>query len=77
MWYISGNRDEDAIENANGMPHFDHILNVMQQTGSLAYTQECAEVEAQKAKDALINIPESVYKDALIGLADLSVNRNH
>ncbi len=67
----------DAIENANGMPHFDHILNVMQQTGSLAYTQECAEVEAQKAKDALINIPESGYKDALIGLADLSVNRNH
>lgn len=67
----------DAIENANGMPHFDHILNVMQNTGSIAYTQKCAEVEAQKAKNALAIIPESVFKEALIGLADLSINRNH
>ena len=67
----------DAIENANGMPHFDHILNVMQQTGSLTYTQECAELEAQKAKDALSIIPNSEFKDALLGLADLSVNRSH
>jgi octaprenyl-diphosphate synthase len=49
----------------------------MQSTGSLAYTQECAEIEAQKAKDALRIIPDSKFKEALIGLADLSVNRNH
>lgn len=67
----------DAIENANGMPHFQHILNVMQSTGSLVYTQECADIEAQKAKDALHIIPDSKFKEALIGLADLSVNRNH
>lgn len=67
----------DAIENANGMPHFQHILNVMQSTGSLVYTQECADIEAQKAKDALDIIPDSKFKEALIGLADLSVNRNH
>ena len=67
----------DAIENANGMPHFDHILKIMQETGSLTYTQQCAELEAQKAKDALSIIPNSEFKDALIGLADLSVNRSH
>jgi octaprenyl-diphosphate synthase len=67
----------DAIENANGMPHFAHILNVMKITGSLDYTQECAEIEAQKAKDALNIIPDSDYKKALLGLADLSVNRSH
>jgi octaprenyl-diphosphate synthase len=65
----------DAIEKANGMPHVDHIRKVMIDAGSLAYTQGCAEIEAQKAKNALANIPESVYKDALIGLADLSVSR--
>lgn len=65
----------DAIENANGMPHFDSILNIMQKTGSLAYTRECAEIEAQKAKSALSILPESTYKEALIGLADMSVNR--
>jgi octaprenyl-diphosphate synthase len=67
----------NAIENANGMPHFDHILKVMQDTGSLTYTQECAEIEAKKAKDALKAIPDSEFKEALIGLADLSVNRNY
>lgn len=67
----------DAIENANGMPHFDHILSVMQDTGSLVYTQECAEIEATKAKNALKAIPDSEFKAALIGLADLSVNRNY
>ena len=59
------------------MPHFAHILNVMKITGSLDYTQECAEIEAQKAKDALNIIPDSDYKKALLGLADLSVNRSH
>ncbi len=80
MWHC-GKDDakliRDAIENANGMPHFGHILKVMQSTGSLAYTQECAEIEAQKAKDALHIIPDSKFKEALMGLADLSVNRNH
>jgi octaprenyl-diphosphate synthase len=67
----------DAIENANGMVHFDHILKIMQATGSLAHTRECAEIEAQKAKEALTVIPDSEFKEALIGLADLSVNRNY
>jgi octaprenyl-diphosphate synthase len=80
MWHCGADDAlliRDAIENANGMPHFEHILNVMQSTGSLVYTQECAEVEAQKAKDALQVIPDSKFKEALIGLADLSVNRSH
>ena len=66
----------DAIENANGMPHFDRILTVMQEAGSLSYTQSLAEVEAQKAKDSLRLVPDSDFKRALIGLADLSVNRS-
>ena len=66
----------DAIENANGMPHFDRILTVMQEAGSLSYTQSLAEVEAQKAKDSLCLVPDSDYKRALIGLAELSVNRS-
>jgi octaprenyl-diphosphate synthase len=80
MWHSEksdGLLIREAIENANGMAHFDHILQVMHSTGSLSYTQQCAEVEAQKAKDALSIIPDSEFKQALIGLADLSVNRNH
>ncbi|MDT0593280.1 octaprenyl diphosphate synthase [Glaciecola petra] len=79
MW----NTDKDnadlikhAIENADGMPHFDKILKIMQSTGSIEYTQQCAIEEANRAKEAVSVLPESEYKAALLGLADLSVNRN-
>ncbi|MBF7071840.1 octaprenyl diphosphate synthase [Glaciecola sp. MH2013] len=66
----------DAIENANGMPHFDRILNAMREAGSLEYTRKLAEAEADLAKQALNAIPKSKAKDALLGLADLAVNRS-
>lgn len=65
-----------AIENADGMPHFDQILQIMQNAGSIAYTQKCAVEEANRAKKAVSVLPDSEYKKALIGLADLSVNRS-
>ncbi|GAB56743.1 prenyl transferase [Glaciecola punicea ACAM 611] len=64
-----------AIENADGMDNFDIILGLMHQSGSIKYTQDLALEEASKAKEALSVIPESQYKSALLGLADLSVNR--
>jgi octaprenyl-diphosphate synthase len=64
-----------AIENADGMDNFDIILGLMHQSGSIKYTQDLALEEASKAKEALSVIPESQYKNALLGLADLSVNR--
>ena len=79
MWHA---KEEDAalirsaIENADGMAHFDHILSVMDKHGSIEYTQQKAIEESNKAKAALSLIPDSPYKDALIGLADLSVNRD-
>jgi len=66
---------KSAIENADGMEHFNTILSVMEQHGSIEYTRNKAMEESNKAKKALEVIPHSEYKDALIGLADLSVNR--
>jgi octaprenyl-diphosphate synthase len=66
---------KSAIENADGMQHFDLILDLMQKTGSLEYTQKLAIEESSKAKAALAVLPESDYKQALIGLADIAVNR--
>lgn len=67
---------KEAIEKANGLPHLERILAVMDETGAIAYTQKCAEEEAQKAIDSLSVVPDSDYKQALIGLAHISVNRN-
>lgn len=65
----------DAIEHCNGMEHLDEILNIMEQTGSLTYTQKKAEQEADKAIQALSILPESEQKQALISLAHIAANR--
>ena len=78
MWNTdTANADliKDAIENANGMDHLDQILSVMNQTGALNYTTQKAEDEADKAINALSSIPQSTFKDALINLAHVAVNR--
>jgi octaprenyl-diphosphate synthase len=65
----------DAIVHCNGMEHLDEILAAMEQTGSLVYTQKKAELEADKAINALHILPESEHKQALISLAHIAANR--
>ncbi len=65
----------EAIEKANGMDKLDDILQAMQQTGSLEYTRNRALQEADKAIAALEPIADSDYKQALIALAHLAVDR--
>ncbi|WP_370598060.1 octaprenyl diphosphate synthase [Plesiomonas shigelloides] len=66
-----------TIEEGNGRDLLDPVLAAMQACGSLAYTQQRAEEEADKAIQALSCIPDSPYREALIGLAHLAVHRNH
>jgi len=78
MWNSEGKQKQqirDAIEHGNGMEHLTDILATMEQTGSLEYTKQKAEDEADKAIQLLSCIPNSPYKEALIGLANISVNR--
>jgi octaprenyl-diphosphate synthase len=65
----------EAIEKANGMEQLDAILATMKQTGSLEYTTNKALEEADKAINELSILPESEYKQALIALAHMAVNR--
>ncbi|KUI96565.1 octaprenyl diphosphate synthase [Vibrio sp. MEBiC08052] len=65
----------DAIEKSNGMEHLETILEILEQTGSLTYTQQKAQEEADKAIQALSIIPDNEYKEALISLAHLAVHR--
>ncbi|OKY26004.1 octaprenyl diphosphate synthase [Thalassotalea sp. PP2-459] len=67
----------DAIEHCNGMDNLDAILQAMEDTGSLRYTQKIAELEADKAINALSVLPESQYKQALIALTHIAANRRH
>jgi len=66
----------EAIEQANGMAHLDSILATLKQTQAIEYTRQQAESEAQKAIAALASLPDSDYKQALITLARLAVDRS-
>lgn len=67
----------EAIENGNGRHLLDKVLNIMQECGSLEYTDNIAQQEAQKAIDAISILPDSEYKTALESLALISVKREY
>tara|TARA_B110000091_G_C13789049_1_gene464739 strand:- start:44 stop:1063 length:1020 start_codon:yes stop_codon:yes gene_type:complete len=66
---------KEAIETGNGMQHFDEIMATMHQTGALTYTKKLALDASDKAIKALAPLPNSEYKNALIGLAHIAVER--
>jgi octaprenyl-diphosphate synthase len=63
-----------AIE-AGGLDRLDEIQAVVESTGALQYTAARAQEAADKAINALVGIPDSDYKQALIAIADFAVKR--
>lgn len=66
----------NAIENG-GLEHIDAITQIIHETGALIYTRQQALNEAMLAKQVISSLPDSDHKQALIFLADYSVDRNH
>ena len=62
----TGNRDS-----------FNEVYDIVKTTNAITYTEQRADEEAQKAIDALSNLPDSEYKKALELLARFSVQRNY
>ena len=57
--------------------HFDTILAAITSSGALDYTRQQAETAARRAAEAIADLPDSVYKESLLQLADFSVHRTH
>ncbi len=66
-----------AIEEGNGRHLLEPVLETMHQVGSLAYTRQRAEEEADKAIACLRILPDTPYRRALEGLAHLAVKRDY
>ncbi len=66
----------EAIEQG-GRENIAEVIEAVVQTGAIDYTAAAAEKEAEKAISFLELVPDSKYKQALITLAEFSVNRNH
>ena len=79
MWHAKNEDDkaliQEAIEQSNGLPHLSRIQGIMEETGALDYTRECAQKEVQMAIDSLNAVEDSEYKEALIALAHISIER--
>lgn len=69
-------RIRDAIANRTGMDHLEEIMGILADTRALEYSQQQAELEAQKAIDSLRILPDSDHKQALIDLAHMAVERS-
>ena len=67
---------QNAITNAS-RDNLDVVLSVIEETGALAYTARVAREQAEMAQKALVVLPESEYKTALIALAQFSVERTY
>ncbi|MCU7836395.1 MAG: octaprenyl diphosphate synthase [gamma proteobacterium symbiont of Taylorina sp.] len=65
-----------AIENG-GLDQIEAITQTIHSVGALDYTREIARKEAEQAITQLEIIPDSDYKEALITLANFSVERSH
>ncbi len=65
-----------AIE-SDGIGQLDDVQAIVESTGALEYTISCAQAAADLAIDAISDIPESDYKNALIALAEFAVRRRY
>jgi octaprenyl-diphosphate synthase len=65
-------QDRDTLRLAietGGTDKMAEIVAIVQRTGALDATRNCAAAEAQRAMDALGNLPENDYRAALMSLA--------
>ncbi|CAC9471161.1 Octaprenyl diphosphate synthase (EC [uncultured Gammaproteobacteria bacterium] len=65
---------EDAINNADNSK-IKQVLDILQSVNAFDYTRKQAQKSADLAKKSLDSLPDSKYKEALILLCDLSLQR--
>ena len=65
-----------AIIEKGGTERLDEVLAAIESTDAIAYTARLATDEAAQAKQALEALPASAFRDALMALADFSVDRS-
>lgn len=65
-----------AIKNGN-REVFNDVYAVVKRTNAITYTENQADLQAQKAIDSLTILPASDYKNALILLAKFAVQRSY
>ncbi|NNF51621.1 MAG: octaprenyl diphosphate synthase, partial [Gammaproteobacteria bacterium] len=63
-----------AIESGD-RGELENVMRVVESTGAIPYTARLAQTEAELAKAALSGLPDSDFRNALLWLAQFSVER--
>ncbi|MFA5960439.1 MAG: polyprenyl synthetase family protein [Tatlockia sp.] len=66
----------DSLREGN-LLHLTAILDAIEETKAIEYTRNYAAYEVDRAVTALHILPDSVYKQALVDLAQFSLERTH
>ena len=64
-----------AIEQG-GLEDFSAIIQIVKDTGALDYVRDVAKNEAELACQAIAQLPNNQYREAMVALADFSVSRS-
>ncbi len=67
---------KQVIKEGNG-DAFNEVFEIVKSTGAIAYTEKCADEEAEAATKSISSLPDSPFKEALITLAKFSVQRSY
>ena len=65
-----------AIEEG-GLGELERVIAAIKRSGALDYTRRQAEAESRAAGAALAILPNSIYRDSLLQLADFAVTRDY
>jgi len=60
-----------------GRDAFPEVMRAVKATGALEASMSVATAEADKAKQALLALPNTQYREALLQLSDFAVSRRH
>ncbi len=72
--------DQALIRNAieqGDVTQLDSISSIIQSSGALSISLDFAEIQAKRAIDAITPLPNSTYKEALLELPQLSLQRKN
>ncbi len=72
--------DQALIRNAieqGDVTQLDSISSIIQSSGALSISLDFAEIQAKRAIDAIAPLPNSTYKEALLELPQLSLQRKN
>lgn len=65
-----------SIQNCDASQISD-VVGIVQSSGGLKYTQDCAQQQALLAQNSIQDLPETTYKTALYELAEFALSRSY